>query len=138
THLDSGAPAFADGVGHSGARGVDHGHQAHKAQVLGGEVHLVSVKSKAIWELVVGQVEMTKTWTGKEEFYSGNFLILMVEVEPRVSTASRFFTRQFFLAIRLAVRVRGDVTTHSDGGQETLRHVGNNDTNQEDDGLQPS
>lgn len=29
-------------------------------------------------------------------------------------------------------------TTHSDSGQETLRHVGHDDANEEDDGLQPA
>uniref|UniRef100_A0A3P9JTC3 Uncharacterized protein n=1 Tax=Oryzias latipes TaxID=8090 RepID=A0A3P9JTC3_ORYLA len=63
-HLNSSAPAFAHSVGHSGTRRVNHGHEANKAQILRGEVHLVCVKSKTHGKLIVGQVIMTETWRG--------------------------------------------------------------------------
>uniref|UniRef100_A0A8D2ZF60 Uncharacterized protein n=1 Tax=Scophthalmus maximus TaxID=52904 RepID=A0A8D2ZF60_SCOMX len=60
SYLDSGTPAFADSIGHSGTRRVDHGHEADEAQFLRGEVHLLCVESEALWELVIGQVEVAE------------------------------------------------------------------------------
>uniref|UniRef100_A0AAR2J9I1 Uncharacterized protein n=1 Tax=Pygocentrus nattereri TaxID=42514 RepID=A0AAR2J9I1_PYGNA len=81
-YLDSSTSALAHCIRYGSTRRVNHCHESNKAQVLSGKVQLFSIKCKALWELQ------------------------MVEVEPSVSTASRFFTRQFFLAIRFAVRVR--------------------------------
>merc|ERR1739838_1269099 len=56
--LDSSTPAFAHGVGHGGAGRINHRHEADEAQVLSGEVDVISVKLKAIGKLVVREVEM--------------------------------------------------------------------------------
>uniref|UniRef100_A0A3Q1K2S6 Uncharacterized protein n=1 Tax=Anabas testudineus TaxID=64144 RepID=A0A3Q1K2S6_ANATE len=53
--------AFADSIRHSSTRRVDHGHETNEAKVLCGEVHFFSIKSKALWELVIRQAEMAKT-----------------------------------------------------------------------------
>uniref|UniRef100_A0A8C4EKQ7 Uncharacterized protein n=1 Tax=Dicentrarchus labrax TaxID=13489 RepID=A0A8C4EKQ7_DICLA len=63
-------PAFAHSIGHSSTRRVNHGHEANEAKVLSGEVHLLSVKSKALWELVIRQVKMAETWMGRKKISS--------------------------------------------------------------------
>uniref|UniRef100_A0A3P9CMG5 Uncharacterized protein n=1 Tax=Maylandia zebra TaxID=106582 RepID=A0A3P9CMG5_9CICH len=55
-------PAFTNSIGHSSTRRVNHGHEASKAQVLSGEVHIISVKSKAFFELVIRQVIVAETY----------------------------------------------------------------------------
>uniref|UniRef100_A0A3P8T804 Uncharacterized protein n=1 Tax=Amphiprion percula TaxID=161767 RepID=A0A3P8T804_AMPPE len=62
TNLDSSTPAFAHSIGHSSTRRVNHGHEADETKVLSGEVHLIGVESKALWELIVRQVEVAETW----------------------------------------------------------------------------
>uniref|UniRef100_A0A3Q4MH64 Uncharacterized protein n=1 Tax=Neolamprologus brichardi TaxID=32507 RepID=A0A3Q4MH64_NEOBR len=61
SYLDSSTPAFTNSIGHSSTRRVNHGHEANKAQVLSGEVHIISIKSKAFWELVIRQVTVAET-----------------------------------------------------------------------------
>uniref|UniRef100_A0A3P8UGS4 Uncharacterized protein n=1 Tax=Cynoglossus semilaevis TaxID=244447 RepID=A0A3P8UGS4_CYNSE len=61
-YLDSSAPAFSDSIRHSSTRRVNHGYEADETQVVGGEVHFISVKGKAFWELVIRQTEMAETW----------------------------------------------------------------------------
>uniref|UniRef100_A0A8C6Z9J7 Uncharacterized protein n=1 Tax=Nothoprocta perdicaria TaxID=30464 RepID=A0A8C6Z9J7_NOTPE len=63
-HLDAGAAALAHGVGHGGARRVDHGHEPHEAEVVGGEVDVVAVEGEALGVLLLGQVEVAETWRG--------------------------------------------------------------------------
>ena len=61
-YLDASAPALAHGVGDCGPGGVNHGHEAHEAQLLCGEVHLLRVEREAFRELVVGEVVVAEAW----------------------------------------------------------------------------
>ena len=67
-HLDACTAALAHRVGDSCSGRVDHGHEAHKAEVVGGEVHIITVEGKALGELLLGQVVVAETWCmGRKE-----------------------------------------------------------------------
>uniref|UniRef100_A0A3Q4MBV4 Uncharacterized protein n=1 Tax=Neolamprologus brichardi TaxID=32507 RepID=A0A3Q4MBV4_NEOBR len=61
SYLDSSTPAFTNSIRHSSTRRVDHGHESDEAQVLSGEVHFISIKSKSLWELVIREVTVAET-----------------------------------------------------------------------------
>lgn len=60
-HLDSSTSTLSNSVWHSSTRRVNHGHQTNEAELLRGEVHLLSVEGEALWKLVIGQVEVAET-----------------------------------------------------------------------------
>lgn len=64
-YLDAGGATFTHGVGHGGARRVDHGDEAQEAELLGGEVHVVAVEGIASRELGRRQVQVAKAWEGE-------------------------------------------------------------------------
>lgn len=61
-HLDACTAALAHRVGDSCSGRVNHGHEAHEAEVVGGEIHIVAVEGKALGELLLGQVVVAETW----------------------------------------------------------------------------
>uniref|UniRef100_A0A674AAY7 Uncharacterized protein n=1 Tax=Salmo trutta TaxID=8032 RepID=A0A674AAY7_SALTR len=50
TQEDSDGATFAHGIRHGGTRRVNHGHEAHEAQALCGEVDIVTVEGKQVTE----------------------------------------------------------------------------------------
>ena len=41
---------------------VNHGYEANEAQILSGEVHLITVKVKTLRELLIRQIEMAEAY----------------------------------------------------------------------------
>lgn len=61
-HLDACAAALAHCIRDGRPGRVDHGHEAHEAQVVCGEVHVITVEGKALGELLLRQVVVAETW----------------------------------------------------------------------------
>ena len=66
-HLDTGTPAFSDGVRHSSTGRINHGHETNKTESGQREVGAIRVELKARREFINGQLEVTESFK-KEEY----------------------------------------------------------------------
>ncbi|TRY67839.1 hypothetical protein TCAL_15855 [Tigriopus californicus] len=123
---------FATASGRQHGR-INHGHETTESKSLNGEVDVVLVEGIALRELVGRQFKVT-------------------EAEHTLSQTSQFhFCQSKWLrwiqglhsfqildqAILGGHSLGGQSQAHGDSGQKALWHVSDNDTNQEDDGIQP-
>lgn len=61
SHLDTSRSAFANSIGNSSTRRVNHGHKTNKAKVVCLEVDIICVKGKALRVLVFWEQAVAET-----------------------------------------------------------------------------
>lgn len=64
-YLDASRAAFTHSIRHSGTRRINHGDEAQKAELLGGEVRVIAVELKSSRKLRGREIQVAESWKGR-------------------------------------------------------------------------